>query len=126
MSLKMMPGFGKPGTSRIARRRSSIAGSGTLMADVTLSDHGERSREIVELSQRKFADVIDPCTWGPSACRRQEIADSRFGTRGGDLHAAVGVVSHPPSESGATGRFAHEPPESNALDLPDDFDMDRL
>ena len=126
MSLKTIPVFGKSGMSRIARRRSSMSGTGALMADVTLSEYGERSWEIVECGQRKLADVIDPCTWRPCARGGQQIGDSRFRSRGRDLHAAIGVVSHPPSESAATSCFAHEPPESNALDLPYDFDMNCL
>lgn len=62
MSLKMMPGFGKSGTSRMAPRSSSVPGADESIVEVTLADHGERSWKLVEPRRRKLADVVDPRT----------------------------------------------------------------
>lgn len=95
------------------------------MLEDTLSHHGERSRKLVELRERKFSDAIHTSTGRAGSGRRYELGDGGLGPRGGDFDAAVRVIAYPAREAGTARCLAHEPPKSYALNLPNDLEMNR-
>ena len=125
MSLKTIPGFGKSGTSRIARRRSSATRVASVAALDTLSHNGKRSRKVVEPCERKLGDMLDVRAGRAGPRRGLERRDRGIGSRCRDLDAAVVTVTDPSRQPGATSRFPHEPSEADALYSADDFEMNR-
>jgi hypothetical protein len=125
MSLNVIPAFGKSGTSRTPRRSSSAIRLDELVRDATLPHNGEWSREVVQPVDRQFGNAVHA---GPGWSRSRdtrELLDGRLSPRRGNLHSAVAMVSNPSREPGTTRRFTHEPSEPDALNLPNDFEMNR-
>ena len=125
MSLKRIPGFGKSGTSRTARRRDSVPGVDALLAVGTLPHDGERSWKVVQTVERQVVDSVDAGSKRPGASVGQEFRDRLIGPGGGDFDPAVIAVPDPSGEVQAASCLAHEPPKPYALNLPDDLDVNR-
>ena len=91
----------------------------------SLPHHSKRCRELVESGGRQLVHALYTGTGGTSASRGLQRLDGVFGTRGSNLDPAIVVITNPPSKSGSARGLANEPPESDALYLTDNLEMNR-
>ena len=91
----------------------------------TLPHHGERSREVAQRVDWQLCHTVDTRPGRPGSREVGQLIDGGLRSRRGDLDSPIVMVSNPSREPGASRRFAHEPSEPDALNFPDDLEMNR-
>src|SRR5688572_30743079 len=119
MSLKMIPGRGKSGTSRTTRR-SSVSRSGAVaMIYALAAENAEWLRQLVHRGPLAILHRVDGCALRSAPNSGQQAGQIFVRARGGDLDRAVGEVSNPAPNPPAASLLPDEPAEADSLNLPD-------